>query len=207
MKSIVLQVATHKMGDDVQNQWSQTDENGQTTVASFNADSQITSLRDPLQDITTFAYHSTLGYMTSITDPDGGTTTFEYDREGQLAATVDPLGHRTSYAYDRHGDMIAERGIFYAPDFVNNAGGIINIFVELEPQGYSTGRATELVSRIYQRTKQVIELSEREGVPTHQAAVLIAKRRIEEARKTGNVWKKPTGPHKHNAQCGVRSAQ
>jgi len=67
--------------------------------------------------------------------------------------------------------------------FVNNAGGIINIFVELEPAGYSPERATEYVTRIYERTKQVIELSEREGICTHRAAVLMARQRIEEARE------------------------
>jgi len=83
---------------------------------------------------------------------------------------------------EHHGEVLAERGIFYAPDFVNNAGGIINIFVELEPAGYSPERATDYVSRIYQRTKQVIDYAEREGICTHRAAVLMAWKRIEEAR-------------------------
>ena len=83
----------------------------------------------------------------------------------------------------RHGDMLAERGIFYTPDFIANAGGIINIFIELEPEGYRTDRATEAVSRIYERTKELIELTEREALPTHHAAVLMAKRRIRAARQ------------------------
>jgi len=85
---------------------------------------------------------------------------------------------------DNHGDRLTERGIFYMPDFVANAGGIINIFVELEPQGYSIERATDYVERIYERAQHVIDLSQREGVCTHRAAVLMAKRRIEEARQT-----------------------
>ena len=85
---------------------------------------------------------------------------------------------------DGHGDALTERGVFYMPDFVANAGGIINIFVELEPQRYSSERATEYVERIYERAQHVIDLSRREGVCTHRAAVLMAKRRIEEARQT-----------------------
>lgn len=83
---------------------------------------------------------------------------------------------------DAHGDLLAQRGIFYTPDFIANAGGIINIFIELEPQGYSPQRATETVSRIYQRMEELIELTEREAIPTHRAAVLMAKRRIKAAR-------------------------
>jgi leucine dehydrogenase len=84
---------------------------------------------------------------------------------------------------ERHGEALAARGIFYVPDFVANAGGIVNIFIELQPAGYGAERATEAVSRIFERTQEIIALCEREGLAPHRAAVLMAKRRIQAARQ------------------------
>ena len=103
---------------------------------------------------------------------------------------------------DCHGDLLAERGILYVPDFVANAGGIINIFIELEPQGYSAQRATEVVSRIFDRTLQVLELSRRENLSPHRAAVLMARRRIEEARRKKAGERKEVVPRSAKAPGG-----
>src|ERR687894_2999365 len=76
----------------------------------------------------------------------------------------------------RHGVALAERGILYAPDYVINAGGLINVADELE--GYDKTRATKRVARIYDSVKSIIAISKRDKVPTNVAADTLALERI-----------------------------
>ena len=84
-------------------------------------------------------------------------------------------------AEDRHGEALAERGILYAPDYVINAGGLINVAGELE--GYDEGKARERIARIYDSVKNVIEISRRDGVPTNVAADALALERLRAGRR------------------------
>lgn len=77
----------------------------------------------------------------------------------------------------RHGEELAGRGILYAPDYVINAGGLINVADELE--GYNRARATQRVKRIYDSMKSIIAISRRDGVPTNVAADTLALERIQ----------------------------
>jgi len=77
----------------------------------------------------------------------------------------------------RHGAALAERGILYAPDYVVNAGGLINVADELE--GYNQTRATRRVARIYDSVKSIVAIARRDGVPTNVAADTLALERID----------------------------
>jgi len=82
----------------------------------------------------------------------------------------------------RHAQVLRDKGILYAPDFVLNAGGIINVSVELLPGGYNEEAAMERIRRIYDNLKQVFEISRADGIPTSDAAIRLADNRIEAAR-------------------------
>ncbi len=77
----------------------------------------------------------------------------------------------------RHGTALKEMGILYAPDFVANAGGLMNVFVELE--GYSVDRALEKTTRIYDNMLEIFATAKKENIPTNEAAVRFAKQRID----------------------------
>jgi leucine dehydrogenase len=77
----------------------------------------------------------------------------------------------------KHGLMVKEKGILYAPDFVVNAGGIINVYYELE--GYNRERAMIHAEKIYETTWNIIQIAKQENIPTYQAANRIAEQRIE----------------------------
>lgn len=77
----------------------------------------------------------------------------------------------------RHGMLLYERGIIYAPDYVINAGGVINVADELN--GYNRERALKKVETIYDKIRKVIEISKRDQVPTNIAADRMAEERIE----------------------------
>ena len=82
-------------------------------------------------------------------------------------------------AVDRDVERIVDRGILYAPDFVVNAGGVINISVETD--GYTLERAAVMVDRIYNNLTAVFETADAERVDPQTAAMRFAKRRIDEA--------------------------
>ena len=84
-------------------------------------------------------------------------------------------------ASDEIAPLLAERGILWAPDFVCNAGGIINIAVELEPEGYSRQRADARVRAIGDTLRAIFDAAEAEGVTPLQAALHLARARITEA--------------------------
>jgi glutamate dehydrogenase/leucine dehydrogenase len=81
-------------------------------------------------------------------------------------------------ADDVAGDALAARGIVYAPDFVVNAGGIINIAQEWASDGYSSERAHADAARIEGTTRAVFELARAERMAPHRAAHELARRRL-----------------------------
>ena len=83
---------------------------------------------------------------------------------------------------ERHGDKLHELGILYAPDYVINAGGVINVADELE--GYNYERALSKVELVYDNVAKVLEIAKRDNIPTYKAADRMAEERIE---KIGRV--------------------
>jgi leucine dehydrogenase len=86
-------------------------------------------------------------------------------------------------AAEGDANRLAERGILYAPDFVVNAGGIINIAAEAD--GYSIEKADRMVESIYDTLSKVLRTSDSLGVSTDDAAKHVAETRISEATKRG----------------------
>ena len=73
-------------------------------------------------------------------------------------------------AEDRHGDQLHERGILYAPDYVVNAGGILNISAELGEGGYDEGRAEKIVRTVGPNLEAVFAMARQKGITTARAA-------------------------------------
>jgi leucine dehydrogenase len=80
-----------------------------------------------------------------------------------------------------HGRMLLEKGIMYAPDYLINAGGLINCYSEIA--GYSKKRTMQLAENIYDATRNVLRKSAAENIPTIEAANKIAEKRIEDIKK------------------------
>ncbi|MFM1652819.1 Glu/Leu/Phe/Val dehydrogenase dimerization domain-containing protein [Brevibacillus sp. B_LB10_24] len=87
---------------------------------------------------------------------------------------------------ERHGDTISEMGIVYAPDYVINAGGVINVADEL--QGYNRERALKKVEGIYNTILGVFEIAKREGIPSYRAADRLAEERIARVAKSRSAF-------------------
>jgi leucine dehydrogenase len=87
---------------------------------------------------------------------------------------------------DRHGDMLEKRGIAYAPDYVANAGGVINVYGELA--GWDRQRALRKADEIYQTILGVFEIARADGVSAQEAADTLAERRIAAVRGMVRTW-------------------
>jgi leucine dehydrogenase len=96
---------------------------------------------------------------------------------------------------DRHGPMLREKGILYAPDFVINSGGLINVANELE--GYNQERARNVIDNIEDILTRIYETTKEQDIPTYDAANRLARERIQEVARLKRVWLK----NKHTNRC------
>jgi leucine dehydrogenase len=85
-----------------------------------------------------------------------------------------------------HGQMLVDKGILFAPDYVINAGGIINCYSEL--MGFSKKRTLQLTENIYEATRNILKLSKAENISTINAANKIAEKRIADIRKVKSSY-------------------
>jgi len=77
-----------------------------------------------------------------------------------------------------HADLCREKGILYAPDFLINGGGIMNVYYEIIGN-YNKERVYKHAEKIYDYTYKLFEQAESESINTHEAALRMAKSRIE----------------------------
>ena len=100
--------------------------------------------------------------------------------ELQAAAVVGSANNQLATPQD--AQRIQDSGVLYAPDYVVNAGGVINI--AHEQGGYDRARADEQIRGIHATVHRVLDLADAESITTAAAADLVAERRIEAARMT-----------------------
>lgn len=100
----------------------------------------------------------------------------------QLKAKVIAGSANNQLQESRHGDELHERGIVYAPDYVINAGGVINVADEL--YGYNQDRAMKRVEGIYDSIEKIFAISRRDNIPTYIAANRLAEDRIARVAKS-----------------------
>jgi len=79
------------------------------------------------------------------------------------------------------GELLAAHAILWVPDFVANAGGVVNIAVELEPEGYDTQRAETRVRAVGDTVRAVLDHADAAGITPLAAAMEIAHRRVADA--------------------------
>ncbi len=105
---------------------------------------------------------------------------------GRLKVKIIAGGANNVLAEPRHGDELEKRGILYAPDYVINAGGLINVNGELE--GWSADRSHRKAGEIYDTMLRVYELAKAERLPTYLAADRLAEPRIAAVGRLKRTW-------------------
>ena len=104
----------------------------------------------------------------------------------RLSCRVVAGGANNQLLTDADGEDLHRRGILYAPDYVLNAGGIINVSAEVG-MAYNADVAREKTERIYEIMERVIHTSKREEIPTFQAADRLAEDRLASVRGVRNM--------------------
>ncbi|MCF8566519.1 leucine dehydrogenase [Alicyclobacillus tolerans] len=108
---------------------------------------------------------------------------------GELRCKVIAGSANNQLYEEKHGDLLHERNIAYAPDYIINAGGTIFDTDRLLPGGMNSERAMENVRRIKETMKSIFQISKHEGIPTYQAADRFAQRRIESVGRAKGLSK------------------
>ena len=114
----------------------------------------------------------------------GGAITLEVARSLDTAIVCG--GANNQLADPEAGQILADRGVLYAPDFCVNAGGVIQVADELH--GFSLERATAKADAIFTTTAQVLALAQAEGTTPVAAAEQLACRRIAEVGRAARLW-------------------
>lgn len=97
------------------------------------------------------------------------------DSIAQMKATIIAGCANNQLAEARHDQILLEKGILYAPDYVINAGGIINVALEIYPEPYCADSATALVENIYHTLMNVFETAAKKTMPTGLVADEMAR--------------------------------
>ena len=100
------------------------------------------------------------------------------DTVPRLRAKIVAGSANNQLAEPRHADALRERNILYAPDFIINGGGVINVASELAPGGYDREWAFARVARIRDQVAEALALADDRNISTDAAAVLLAERRL-----------------------------
>src|SRR6478752_2817879 len=93
---------------------------------------------------------------------------------------------------EKHGDALEKMDILYTPDYVANAGGVINVYSELA--GWTSARAFRKADEIYETILKVFAIAKAEGIPTYLAADRLAEQRIQAVGSMIRTW--PQWPNK-----------
>ena len=92
----------------------------------------------------------------------------------------------------KHGEALEKRNILYAPDFVANAGGVINVYSELA--GWTHERSLRKADEIFDTLLGVYAIAKEKGIPSYEAADALAERRVAAVRGLTRTW--PQWPRK-----------
>jgi valine dehydrogenase (NAD+) len=114
----------------------------------------------------------------------GGTLTEQV--AGRLTARIVCGGANNQLAHHGVEKLLADRGIIFAPDYVVNAGGVIQVADELA--GFSFDRARAATEQIFTTTAKILSAAESDGVPPSVAADRLAERRMAEVGRLRGIW-------------------
>jgi valine dehydrogenase (NAD+) len=104
----------------------------------------------------------------------------------ELTASIVCGGANNQLAHAGIEKVLADRGILYAPDYVVNAGGVIQVADELG--GFNFDRAKARAAQIFTTTREIFALADTDGVPPAVAADRLAERRMSEVGRLRSIW-------------------
>lgn len=154
-------------------------------ASDINA-AHVARLRETFPQVEVVAPEAIFDVPCDIFSPNALGAVLNDETLGRLKCKVVAGAANNQLKESRHGDWLHEHGILYAPDFVINAGGLIQVADEL--LGYNKERAFRKAAGIYDLLTQVFAISKAENVSTYRAANLLAERRIARLGAIGRTY-------------------
>lgn len=121
-----------------------------------------------------------------IYSPNALGATINDDTLKRLKVEIVAGGANNQLAEERHGKALEDLGLTYAPDYVVNGGGLINVYGEL--QGWAAERSRRKAGDIYDTTLRVFAIAAEQGIPTYLAADRLAEERIASIAPLRKLW-------------------
>ncbi len=87
---------------------------------------------------------------------------------------------------DRHGQILKDKGILYSPDYLINAGGLMNVSIEFE--GWNDYKSRRMIDTIYDTTLRIFKMSEERNIPVNEATDKLAEERLESMKKIQTTY-------------------
>jgi leucine dehydrogenase len=120
-----------------------------------------------------------------IYSPNALGATVNDDTLKRLKVEIIAGGANNQLAEERHGDELERRGMLYAPDYVINGGGVINVYGEL--MGWDLDRAKRKAAQIYDTLLNIFALARSQKIPSYRAADQVAESRIKAMGTIGGI--------------------
>jgi leucine dehydrogenase len=120
-----------------------------------------------------------------IYSPNALGATVNDDTLKRLKVEIIAGGANNQLAEERHGDELERRGMLYAPDYVINGGGVINVYGEL--MGWDLDRAKRKAAQIYDTLLNIFALAKGQKIPSYRAADQVAESRIKAMGMIGGI--------------------
>nr|WP_321243880.1 Glu/Leu/Phe/Val dehydrogenase [uncultured Psychroserpens sp.] len=153
-----------------------TNEGAKVTIADINQE-RLEEVRSKY-DVTIYRGEDIYSEPMDIYAPCALGATINDDTIHKLTASIIAGAANNQLADEiKHGKLLQDKDILYAPDFLINAGGIINVYAELE--NYDRQEIMRKTENIYNTTLEILDRAKANNISTNVAAMSIAKERIE----------------------------
>jgi valine dehydrogenase (NAD+) len=133
--------------------------------------------------------HELIGQALDVYAPCALGGALDDDTVAALRAGIVCGGANNQLAHPGIEKVLADRGVLYAPDYVVNAGGVIQVGDELG--GFDFDRAKARATHIFATTRKIFQIADEEGVPPAVAADRLAERRMSEVGRLRSIWLGP----------------
>jgi len=133
--------------------------------------------------------HELIGQQLDVYAPCALGGALDDDTVAALSARIVCGGANNQLAHPGIEKVLADRGILYAPDYLVNAGGVIQVGDELG--GFDFDRAKARAAQIFATTRKIFLMADEEGVPPAVAADRLAERRMSEVGRLRSIWLGP----------------
>ncbi|MFN2588268.1 MAG: Glu/Leu/Phe/Val dehydrogenase [Actinomycetota bacterium] len=170
------------------------DEGAAVTIGDIDVDNLARAVNDYGVETTSLAEIHTLPVDVFAPCALGGVV--NDDTISQFKCKIIAGAANNQLAREEHGDKLRDLGILYAPDFVINAGGLIN--VEDELRGYDRERAMKRVEGIYKQLQLIFAMAQERNLSTARAAMEHAEERIRKISRIRLVRTAEFGPSSSN---------